>query len=192
MKLDPSVLERAAQRTHAVVAATSEEQLDAPTPCPDWKVRDLLEHLNGNLAAIASAASDRSTEEIVPPGTGHVSAYDRASSAVVSAFQDPSVLERKLSLPWGETPGSMALSLAIGDTVAHGWDLAQATGEPYEVDDDVAEAVYRFTTGMMEPQGSFPRGSSFGPVVDVAPDAPIQDRMLAYLDRDPAGSFSPR
>jgi uncharacterized protein (TIGR03086 family) len=79
----------------------------------------------------------------------------------------------------------MLIGLMIAETTVHGSDLARATGQEIAIDDDIAEAVYRSTTGMMEPHGKFPRGTSFAPPVEVSDDAPIQDKMLAYLGRQP-------
>jgi hypothetical protein len=53
------------------------------------------------------------------------------------------------------------------------------------IDDDIAEAVYGMTSSMMAPLGDFPRGEAFGEPVDVPDDAPIADKMLAYLGRQP-------
>jgi uncharacterized protein (TIGR03086 family) len=95
-------------------------------------------------------------------------------------------MEKEFAMPWGPTPGSAALGLALADAVVHGWDLARATGQEIVIDDDVAEAVYGMTSSMMQPQGSYPRGDSFAEPVDVGGDASPRDRMLAYLGRDPA------
>ena len=111
--------------------------------------------------------------------------YDRNAKSSIEAFRAPGALESEFPLPWGPTPGHVALGLALSDAVVHGWDLARATGQELQIDDDIAETIYGMTTGMMEPKGKFPRGDFFGPAVDISDDAPVQDRMLAYLGRDP-------
>lgn len=47
------------------------------------------------------------------------------------------------------------------------------------------EAVATGPTGMLEPKGNFPRGAHFAPPIEVPEDAPIQDKLLAYLGRQP-------
>ncbi|MDQ4025348.1 MAG: TIGR03086 family metal-binding protein [Actinomycetota bacterium] len=185
--MDVEMLERAAQATGKIVAGISPEQMDAPTPCTEWSVRDLLNHLiasyetiGGTMGAgIANAASTDFT------ATDHVAAYQGAAAKAIKALAAPGALERKFEMPWGETPGNVLLGLTIADTVVHGWDLAKGTGQDATVDSELAEAVYRTTSSMMEPQGSFPRGSAFADPVEVPDEAPIGDKMLAYLGRRP-------
>ncbi len=185
--MDVAMLERAVEATEQVVAGVSPEDFDSATPCTEWSVRDLLNHLIGSYetiggamgAGIANAAATDFT------ATDHVAAYRGAAKKAVAALSAPGALERKFEMPWGETPGNVLLGLTIADTVVHGWDLAKGTGQDAMVDPGLAEAVYGMTSSMMEPQGSFPRGTSFGHPVEVPEDAPVQDKMLAYLGRQP-------
>lgn len=185
--MDAATYERALYATKAVVAGTRKEQLDDPTPCSDWSVRDLLNHvINGCLAWASGARGEpRPFEAEDHTGRDYAAAFEGASHSALEAFQAPGGVDRTFKMSWGDTPGSVALGLAVADAVVHGWDLAQATGQAIEIDDDVANAVYGMTTHMMEPLGSFPRGASFGEPVFVPDDAPIVDRMVAYLGRHP-------
>ena len=67
----------------------------------------------------------------------------------------------------------------------HGWDLAVATGQPYEVDPVVAQACLEFGEGFAAgaPEA---RDQMYGPVVPVPDDAPVVDRLLGQTGRDPA------
>lgn len=184
--MDAAMFDRAAKTTGAVVAGVSKDQLDDATPCTGWSVRDLLNHLIGQYEAVASgAAGEKLTESTDYTAGDHVAAYEEAATRAREAFEAPGAAEKTFAMPWGDSPGQMVLGLAIGDAAVHGCDLAQATGQTISIDDDVAEAVYGMTTGMMEPKGKFPRGEWFAPPVDVPDDAPIRDKMLAYLGRQP-------
>lgn len=185
--MDVEMFDRAVKTTHGVVAGISKDQLDSGTPCPEWDVRELLNHLIGSFQAVASGAAGEVLDPMATDYTAddHVAAYEAATARARDALSAPGALEKTFAMPWGDTPGQMLLGLMIADTVVHGWDLARATGQEIAIDDDVAEAVHGMTTGMMEPHGKFPRGTSFGPPVDVPDDAPIQDKMLAYMGRQP-------
>jgi uncharacterized protein (TIGR03086 family) len=186
--MDAEMYGRALERTRDVVAGTRRDQLADPTPCTDWDVRKLLNHLIGGCVTFAEGAEGRAVDmddHEDYAAEDHVAAYDRASDAARAAAAAPGAMEKQFTLPWGETPGQAALGLVLADAVVHGWDLAQATGQKLPIDDDIAEAIYGMTSSMMEPQGSYPRGDSFGPPVEVAEDASPADRMLAYLGRNP-------
>lgn len=178
--MDVAMFDRVVQATGGVVTDISPEQFEGATPCAEWDVRDLLNHLIGQYDMVAGRPpeDDYTSED-------HVAAYYAASVRARDAFAAPGAMERNFAMPWGETPGAALLGLVIADTVVHGWDLARATGQDVAISDDAAQAIYEMTSGMMEPNGSFPRGTSFAPPVEVPADAPVRDKMLAYLGRRP-------
>ena len=187
--MNVDMYERALQHAGEVVHNVTPEQLSNPTPCPEWDVRALLNHVVGGCEAIAVGAAGKE----MPPfetedhlGDDYIGAFDRASKSTIEVWRQPGSFDKKFKTPWGDTPGAVLFGLALGDAIAHGWDLAQATGQEIQIDEDAAEAVYSMTSSMMEPKGSFPRGDSFADPVDVPDDAPARDRALAYLGRDPA------
>jgi uncharacterized protein (TIGR03086 family) len=186
--MDVDLYERALKRSGEVVARTRVDQLSDPTPCGDWDVRALLNHIIGGCTMYAAGAEGRvedtpaHTDRV---GDDHVAAFSKAADDAVAAFRGPGAMEKTFTLPWGQTPASAALGLAVAEAAVHGWDLARATGQTATIDDDVAEAVYAMTSSMMEPLGGYPRGESFGPPVQVFDDAPIVDKAVAYLGRKP-------
>jgi uncharacterized protein (TIGR03086 family) len=72
--------------------------------------------------------------------------------------------------------------VGLTEVVIHGWDLARATGQPYDVDPDIAEAVLAYVA-QVAAQG--PVEGLFGAAVPVADDAPVLDRIIALSGRDP-------
>jgi uncharacterized protein (TIGR03086 family) len=185
--MDVAMLERAVEATEVVVAGTSREDFDASTPCTEWNVRDLLNHLIGSYESIASAVGQGAANSAVTDftATDHVAAYRGAAAKAIKALTAPGALEQTFEMPWGATPGEVLLGLTIADTVVHGWDLAKATAQDVPHAPGLAEAVYGMTTSMMEPKGPFPRGSAFAEPVAVPDDAPIEHKMVAYLGRQP-------
>jgi uncharacterized protein (TIGR03086 family) len=180
--------ERALERTGKTVAGTSRDQFSDPTPCSDWDVETLLNHIIGGCLTFAAGAEGRRVDAMGEPrltGQDHVTAYENAARAALAGFRTPGALERDFTLPWGDSPGSAALGLALADAAVHGWDLARATGQDATIDDDIAEALYAMTTQMMEPTGRFPRMTAFKEPIEVGDDATPAEKLLAYLGREP-------
>ena len=80
-------------------------------------------------------------------------------------------------------PGEMMGAVAANELVLHSWDLATATGQPFEVDEALLRASYELCS--QTPDDPAARGDLFGPVVPVPDDAPLLDRTLGYAGRDP-------
>src|SRR5687767_7728457 len=151
--MDAVMYERALSQTKKIVAGTSKDQLDDPSPNPEWKVRDVLEHIIGGCRAYASGAKGETGSFDQGKGAAdgdHVAAFDEASSAAVAAFKEPGALERSFTMEWGDTPGSAALGVALTEAIVHGWDLAKGTNQEYAIDEDIAEAAYGMVTSMMQ------------------------------------------
>jgi len=84
-----------------------------------------------------------------------------------------------------DMPGEAAGVVALDEVVLHGWDLARATGQPYEVDADLLEPLLGFVTHMAEPGMVEARRGLYGPVVAVPDDAPLLDQVVGLAGRDP-------
>lgn len=185
--MNVEMYERALKRTGEVVGNTQPERFGDPTACTEWDVRTLLNHTIGGCTSFAAGAGG----EAVPMDgedhlqQDHVAAYEGAAKSSLEAFRAPGAMESTFVMPWGETPGSLAFYLALADATIHGWDLAQATGQRYPIDDDIAEYLHQMTTSMLAPEGDYPRGEMFKEPVEVAPDAPPGEKLLAYMGRSP-------
>jgi uncharacterized protein (TIGR03086 family) len=174
--------------TERMIAAVREEQWAAPTPCSEWSVRDLVNHLvAGNRRIVGLLAGG------APPGPGPrpetpdllgddpLGAFRESSDALVAVFGEPGVLDRKVSMPIGTVPGIAALHLRLVEGLVHGWDLARATGQAAGFSDELVEQAMAFTR---ERLGNLPPGRSpFAPATEVADDAPALDRLAAALGR---------
>ena len=89
--------------------------------------------------------------------------------AVVEAFRAPGALERPVTVPFGTVPGEMALHLRIVEVLAHGWDLARATGRTVSFPDDVVEQEIAFSRRALPMIP--PERAPFAPSRPVADDA---------------------
>jgi len=183
-------LAQALRGTEQLVAAVRDEQWTRPTPCTDWKVRDLVNHLVGGNRLFAGILCGGQPPPLTDlprlQGIDHlgddpVAAYREAADALLAAFRQPGVLEQVFSVPVGPVPGIVALRLRIVEALVHGWDLARATGQPAEFPDDLAERELTFTRGKLADLP--PNRRPFAPPQSVADDAPAIDRLAACLGR---------
>jgi uncharacterized protein (TIGR03086 family) len=84
-----------------------------------------------------------------------------------------------------DLPGEVAGVVALDELVIHGWDVARASGQVYEVDDASLQAVHEFVSQFSGPGREEARAGLFGPVVDVPAAAPLLDRVIGMTGRDP-------
>jgi uncharacterized protein (TIGR03086 family) len=171
----------AAGRALAVVEGVRADQLGLPTPCDEWGVQALVDHIVAGSAYLL-AAMDGATPEGVAGATAED--YRKRLDAVEAAAADPAALARTCTSPLGfEWTAGEAFAGTFMDTLIHTWDLATATGQDASLDPDlVATCSALFLPDMPE------RGRAagiIGPAVAVGPDASAQDRLLAAMGRHP-------
>ncbi|MEJ2863888.1 TIGR03086 family metal-binding protein [Actinomycetospora flava] len=189
---DPrALLTRALDQIGDLVAATGPDALDRPTPCADWDVRALLDHLVGVHRRIAHVGAgghfaDVPSRPEVAPGT-HAAEIAAARADVDRVWiHDDTVLDRVLTVPWGTMPGRFVGFGYVQELTVHAWDLGAAIGRTAGLDDALALAV-EDTARQVLPAA--PRGGDipFGPPVAVAADAGPYERLVGWLGRDPQG-----
>src|SRR4051812_43512887 len=183
--MDPvSNLERVLNDAHAMIATVSAGDVSKPTPCTDWDVKGLTDHMIGVVqrfgaffaAAPATAPADQSSD---PSG-----AYRQAMDGLLQAARAPGALDKTLSLPFGEMPGRQALGIVIGDQSIHTCDLAKALGKPFTMDEGIASATLGVLHQLITADRRGP-GKGFAEEVSCPADAPAQDRLLAFSGRQP-------
>ncbi|MFC9758381.1 TIGR03086 family metal-binding protein [Streptomyces sp. NPDC056921] len=190
-KTTPTIdLESAARRIAALLDGIDDQQLDGPTPCPDYAVRELLAHVAGLSTAFRDAARKDfgPTTDTPPDAALPVLADDWRETLpplldeLVTAWRDPAARQGMTRAGSVDLPGEVALLVALDELVIHGWDLARSTGQNYEGD----EASLHASLAMLTPSDDNPRPESvFGPPVPVPADAPLVDRTIAMSGRRP-------
>jgi uncharacterized protein (TIGR03086 family) len=176
---------RALAAVEALVAAVPPAQLGARTPCSDFDVRALINHLIfENLAHAALAdgtpipSPDATTDYV---GDAHRAAYTESAQKVRAALSRPGLVEQKYGP--AEAPGFLIVQQAIIELLTHGWDLARATGQSTDLVPDVAEQTLAVVQVWYREQPRTP-GSAFAPGQPAPPTATAADRLAAYLGRD--------
>src|SRR5215210_4549683 len=117
----------------AVMGRVGPHQLANPTPCPEFDVRALMEHLVMVLRRVAALGrgDDPFGADVVNPaaGAGGLDAWLAAAGAAGAAWADDAVLARTMRLPWAERSGAAMLVSYLNEVTVHTWDLATATGQ---------------------------------------------------------------
>jgi uncharacterized protein (TIGR03086 family) len=150
--------------------------LDASTPCDDWNVRTLLNHMLDTQRYFLSNAcgEDAQPPAPVPPhalGEDPVNDFNRSRTEMLAAFSEPGVIEKT----------GPSLGIAFSDQLLHGWDLAKATGQDTTMPAGLAEAAYESIHGRFTDEQ---RKGLFRSEIAVADNASWQERLLAYSGRD--------
>ena len=190
-------LEPATTELSEIVRGVPDGMLDAPTPS-DIPVGALLDHIQTFATAFTAAArKDASGPVGAPPppdasNLGHDwrESIPRGLDGLARAWSDASAWDGMTKVGGMEMPGEAAGIVALDEVVLHGWDLARATGQRYDVDDEVLQPLVGFVAHMAEPGMEAARDGLFGPVVSVPEDAPLLDRVVGLAGRDP--NWSPR
>ena len=176
-------LGRASDAIAGLIGNIRADQWSAPTPCTDWTVRQLVNHLIGMNRVFAALLAG---EPPPPrPSADHVEddpagAYRDSAAALQTAFGRPGVLGRTYRGPLGTATGAERLQIRLYDLLAHGWDLGQATDQPVDLPDGLAEQSLAFARTQLTEQG---RPGRFGPAQIVAGQAPAIERLVAFLGR---------
>lgn len=170
------------------------DQWDDPTPCTEWNVRLLVNHMaQGNRNYIpllegANGAEFMGRRGVDALGDDPLGAFTASVAACAAAYGRPGVLDRILDYPLGRIPAAQALAVRTTDSVIHTWDLARAIGADETLDpeqlqwiDDHLDTIY---AGLSEvPTAPDSTHKFFGPATTV--DGPRQERILRLMGRTP-------
>ena len=182
---DPRRLhQRAGALADRLISAVRPDQYARPTPCPDWDVRGLLNHIvNGNHRFIAIATGQPVPDrETVLLGTDHVAAFRSSLARLTEVFAADEVLTAAHATPIGTEPGTHLLQTRVIELLVHGWDLARATGQATDFDPDLCRSCLEILRGRSLPRGT---DAPFAPVHPTSADASAADQLAAYAGRDP-------
>ena len=187
MNLHPEMTE-AADAAARTVAGADVTQFAQPTPCAEWDVRALLNHLilwtSYSLEARAhgGSVSQELMDRDFAAEPGYAAGYRAELDRALAAWAAPEVWERSLDVMGSATPAADVAALNLAEMVLHGWDLAAATGQRFQVSDAAAAAALRAVEANAE---LFRQYKGFAEPVPVAADAPVLNRVLAISGRDP-------
>ncbi|WP_332643185.1 maleylpyruvate isomerase family mycothiol-dependent enzyme [Aeromicrobium sp.] len=166
--MSPSTLATGLDQAVALVDSISADQLDLPTPCSQWNVRDLANHLTNSAAQMAVMAQGGKPDwsSLATHHDNPGSVLRQAADDIVAAFDAGT-----------EAPEGMVVS----ELAVHTWDLATALGrDTNELEPAVAEAGYAFMTKSLTDDN---RGDAFAPEQAAPEGANTYERIAAFAGR---------
>ena len=188
------------------VAGVRPEELSLATPCDDYDVRSLLAHLLTVTERVARVGAGEdpfgfaeTTPDEVAPDCG-LSAWRAAAARARAAWSDDRSLDRIVTLPWMTAPGRVVAVVYVSELSVHTWDLARATGQEPDFDDEAvgtalagmrmalpAEGRNDVLTGVRDrmPEEERRPVVPFDDAVPVGDDAPLIDQLVAWCGRRP-------
>ena len=134
-----------------IVEQIDADQLDHPTPCANFDVQGVLDHMIGLGSTFVPALLGENVEvpghgDIPPTPDGQVpaAAFRSVMTSLLAAVDAPGAMDRMIDAPFGTVPGSVFARFVAFDGLIHGWDLATSTGQTYSLPDDVVADVSAF------------------------------------------------
>jgi uncharacterized protein (TIGR03086 family) len=167
-----------------LVAATSIEAFDDPTPCAEWTIRLLINHVVAATEWYTCLVDARPTPDLSADQLGHdpVSAFSRRHREFREALSRAGALDATHHHSLGELSGSTLLKMRATEYIVHGWDLSRATGQIASFPDDLCLTYLEMYRDLLAGRVREPtRG--FGVALQVVEDAPPLDRLVAFFGR---------
>lgn len=183
-----SEMAAAAAETARIVGGTRHDQLADPTPCPDWDVRTLLNHIilwtaySAEQRARGGSVAEELMNKDFAENPDFAEDYKAQLDKALNAWADPQAWQRDLGVMGSPTKAADVAAMLVAEMVLHGWDLARATGQEYRCDDAVGVDLLQ----TVEAQGEmFRQYKGFADVVDIPESASAFHRALGLSGRDP-------
>jgi uncharacterized protein (TIGR03086 family) len=169
---------RAAEGFRARLPRIRPEDWELPTPCSEWDVRALVQHVAGNHERMAALLHGRPLDVADDDPAGR---WTAACAAVRSGLSIPGALDRVGPSPFGgEVPVSRLAAILTADLTTHTWDLARAVGADETLD---AAVVAELLPAIERMQPAMAAGDKFAPAIPVPDSAGPQQRLLALFGR---------
>ena len=183
----PEAIKNAAEAAKQVVAGVKPEQFVDPTPCAEFDVQALGNHMTKFLPFGANAVR-KQPEPATPAEVPDIADMDWPADFatmvddLVAAWHEAGAMEGEVKLGRSPMPAQNAAGISLMELAVHSWDLAKATGQDYQLDpmtEQMAAAVVS-AAGPLGRDGGF-----FGPEVPAPADATEWEKALAISGRDP-------
>jgi uncharacterized protein (TIGR03086 family) len=182
----PDLYRRAVEAFGKHVHAVPDDRWSAPTPCTEWDVRALVNHLvyeNRWVPPLLAGATiaevgDRFEGDLL--GDDPRAAWDDSAREAVAAMGEDGAMERTVHLSFGDCPGREYAMQILADTVVHGWDLARAIGADDRMDPELVEACASWFASV---EDAYRAGGAIAERPQVPVGADAQTRLLAMFGR---------
>jgi uncharacterized protein (TIGR03086 family) len=184
---------RRADAFEVKVVSVRPDQWSDPSPCEKWTARDVVRHII-DMHGVILRPFGRSLSPAPSVDDDPVGAFRAARADVESILDDPSRAAQECDTPAGRMTAEQHVDQVVSDDLPlHGWDLARATSQDDTMDPEDVERAWSAMRALPDDllakfrtPGAFGPGVEvFGPEVEVGAGASPQDRLLAFIGRDP-------
>jgi uncharacterized protein (TIGR03086 family) len=185
---DIDLLESVLAKTAGLLDGVDAGDLSRPTPCSEYDVAALRNHIVGWSQQFAAGSMERDATVDAgsyQAGDDAADVFRQAAGDVVRGWREHG-FDRDVNLTGSPSPGPMVFNITVMEYLTHGWDLAAATGQPVPFTEDEAADALALAEATLRDEY---RGDAFGPRREVPAGAPAIDRFIAFMGRDPA--FTP-
>lgn len=175
------------------IAGTRPDQWDNPSPCEQWNARQVVKHII-DMHAIMLRPLGRGLSPAPSVADDPLAAFRAARADIEAILADPGQATLEVDSPNGRMTMEQQVDEVVSDDmVLHAWDLARATGQDDTIDPEDVERIWRNIQNIppdlmqrFRTPGAFGPGIEvFGAEVAIPEDAPVQDRLLGLIGRDP-------
>jgi uncharacterized protein (TIGR03086 family) len=173
-----------------IVERIEPEQLDDPTPCANFDVLAVLDHMIGLGSTFVPAFLGETATEprgaggvpSTPPGQVPTAEFRAVMTDLLAAVTSPGAMDRMIDAPVGTVPGSVFARFVAFDGLIHGWDLATSTGQTYTLPDEVVADVSAFAREALVPE--MRDGDTFAAETTAPPGAGELLSLVAFSGRE--------
>jgi uncharacterized protein (TIGR03086 family) len=182
----PELHRRAAESFGHHVLGVGDDQWHLPTPCQDWNLHALVNHVTYEDLWTVELFEGRTIEEVGDRFDGDLlgdapkRAVEEALHQAIEAVQAAGAMDRVVHLSFGDVPGREYAWQLFAEHLIHGWDVARATGSDERLDPELVEACTEWFTSMEE---GYRRSGSVGDRPDIPAGSDAQTRLLAMFGR---------
>lgn len=186
-----AALARSFSHAATIAEGVGADQLRDPTPCPDYDVAALIDHLVGaGWRTVAVGRGENPEAEEFP----HIDLADApvqlrsAGKQAEAAWSDDARLAATVTMPWGETyTGAALVDMYVAELAGHAWDLAAATGQLGRLDPELAPGALQAARAMLKPEyrNAMGPGNPFAAEVEAPHQATDWERFAAFMGRQP-------
>ena len=181
-----SLFQRAVDEFDKRVQAISEDQWDGDTPCTEWSVRDLVNHVVNEDRWVKPLIEGKTIAEVGSALDGDLlgddpkRAWKEAAEESIAAASSEGALTTTCHVSFGDIPGEEYLSQVLSDNVIHSWDLARGVGADDRLDPELVDFTHAYLAPQIEAWRS---AGAVGPALEVPDDADAQTKLLAMMGR---------
>jgi uncharacterized protein (TIGR03086 family) len=180
-------LEAMLRGAHATIKLVGNDQLSAPTPCAEFDVRGVLNHMCTWLHVFDGSVNERPLD--IDPTTyalesGWAESFAASAAGLLAGAREKG-FDRTIQMTQNALPGEMVRDMLLMEYITHGIDLAKATGNGHTFTEDQAKIAREAAARIIQPMYRGDAAGMFHDIVEVAPDSNEFDKLFAFLGRDP-------